>query len=106
MAQPVLPHHGARFQIERLSALDTSAEYSVKIFVEDGFYAREVTLSTETKDVVWREQESAEEPGQPMAEWMKTHAEALMRTFRKDAARKGVWGRRIRRWKDAPSQPS
>ncbi len=106
MAQPVLPHNGARFQIERVTAADTSADYSVKVFVEDGDYRREVTLSTESVEVLWREQASDEEPEQPMADWMKTHAEALMRDFRKDATRKGMWGRRIRRWKDAPSKLS
>ncbi len=106
MAQPVLPHHGARFQIERITAAENSAQYRVQIFVEDGCYESEATVSIESPGIVWEACVREDQPEQPMAPWMQKHAESLMRTFRQGATRKGVWGRRIRRWRDAPSKPS
>ncbi len=103
MSQPVHPNHGARFQIERQQTEGPEATYQVQIFVEDGFYQESALLSSESKEVQWEEEESPSRPSEPMPDWMRKHAEALMRQLRQGFQRNGTWGRKLRRWRDAPS---
>lgn len=105
MAQPIHPHNGARFQIDRVKSSSTTAQYQVQIYVVDGFYQWRLLVSTETPDMAWEPEESPNPPTAPMPSWMKKHTEALMRPFVQNAKREGTWGRRIRRWRDA-SEPS
>jgi hypothetical protein len=94
----VRPDHGGRLELKLTNASDTSAHYTLSIFMPNAEVSASVVVDSQggTLDIgEWR----AECP----PAWLETLARALLRSVLRSKGSDGEWPRRVTRWRPQPS---
>jgi hypothetical protein len=93
----VRPDHGGRLELKLREASQTTARYTLTVFMPDHELTTEVHIDA-PRDAL----ELGEWQGGAPAEWLESYARALLRTVLRSKNSDGDWPRRVTRWRPAP----
>lgn len=96
------PHFGARFELVRKVVEESAAVYDAAVYLPSS--VSHFALRISAVDGSPTLQPVSEAGGVDLPAWVREHLLAMARQIFRAARRDGLWGRRLNRWHEDPTQ--
>jgi hypothetical protein len=94
----VRPDHGGRLELKLKKTSDSTAHYSLSIFMPNAEVSASVVVDSQRGALEIGEWQGGSPPA-----WLEALARALLRSVLRSKGSDGEWPRRVTRWRPEPS---